>query len=177
MGNSGTPATCKAYGSRRLNFIAAVVCLSMLGAASAEAQLPQVSRTENQQQRSEFTDFNPCSMQPVAGEGNRHTQTTTKAGMPMEVTTRVHQNGQALAVDEFGAPIEPAARYQYQDWFTQTVRSSDPNFSFTTETRKHIVREGKRKGQLADSYFVWEEVTISTIPEENTFEQKRLECK
>jgi hypothetical protein len=162
--------------------VGALVCAaSMMCATSARAQLPstsapQVSRSQDNQQDFPFGDNDPCIASVVAGQGHFHSQFTDRSTATTSDTTfSIHQNGQ-------GANTVPGdgAQYQFQYWADQRFQSSTTNFTFTTQLRKHIIREGPLPpGLTKDDYFAQESVTfspLSPMPSINSFKSEST-CK
>jgi hypothetical protein len=169
--SSGTPATCTPAPGRS-RFILALVCAaSVLGAVSASAQGTEVTRTSEHNKDQTLSDVNPCNGQPVIGQGHSTVRSTEKSSASgSDFTFHVFENGQ-LTAD--GNSTE---RYQYTFSNSSRFRSSTPNFTFTLQTRKHIVREGRAAGQTRDSYFQYDKFTFSTATPPSS-EKVKVDCK
>ena len=170
--SSGTPAKSIPAPPGRARLVLAFVCAaSVIGATSAAAQGPEVTRTNEHNQDQTLSDINTCNGREVSGQGHSNTRTTEKSSASgSDFTFHVFENGQLTAVDY------PTERYQYSFSNSSRFRSSTPNFTFTMQTRKHIVREGRPAGQTRDSFFLYEKVTFSsaTPPSRETL---RSDCK
>lgn len=153
--------------------LGSLVCaLSVMGATSAHAQ--QVSKSQNNEQDFPFSDNDPCINKIVSGLGHFHTQFIDRSTPTTSDTTfKIHQNGQGAAEDD-------PAKYQFQSFSETRFRSSAANFTFTTQFRKHIIRQGPLpQGLTKDDYFAQESITFSSgsaTPRINSFKNEST-CK
>lgn len=142
--------------------ILAVVCVaSVMCVTSAQAQ-KDVTKTREHNQDATISDVNPCNGLDVSGQGHTSTQFTERSSASgSDITIKIFENGQLTAVSD------PTMRYQYSFSNSGRFRSSTPNYKFTTQFRKHIIRQGPHQGEPDDSYFFYENITVTphTDPE------------
>jgi hypothetical protein len=169
--SSGTPAKCIPAPRRRRLVLALVCAASVIGAASASAQGTEVTRTKDHNQDQTLSDVNPCNGHPVSGQGHANVRSTEKSSASgTDFTFHVFENGQLTADGD------STERYQYTFSNSSRFRSSTPNFTFTLQTRKHIVREGRPAGQTRDSYFEYSKYTFSAATPPSS-EKIKVDCK
>ena len=151
--------------------ILAVVCVaSMMCVTSAQAQT-EVTKTREHNQDATLSDVNPCNDLIVSGQGHSNTQFTERSSTSgSDVTIKTFENGQLTAESD------PTRRYQYSFSNSGRFRSSTANYKFTTQIRKHIVRQGPHQAQPNDSFFFYENITFTphTNPERVKF---KMACK
>ena len=151
--------------------ILAVVCVaSVMYVTSAQAQT-EVTKTRESNQDAPISDLNPCNGLVVAGQGHSTFHLTTRSSASgSDETIKVFENGQLTAVDD------PTRRYQYSFSNSARFRSSTANYKFTTQIRKHIVRQGSHQGQPNDSFFFYENITFTPHTDPSR-EKIKVECK
>ena len=158
-------------GGESIRLILAIACVaSVMCVTSAQAQGTEVTRTHEHNQDHIISDVNPCNGLPVSGLGHSNTQFTFRpAPIGFDVTMKLFENGQVTVVGD------PTVRYQYS--FSDSLRfRSSANFKFTTQIRKRIVRQGPHQGQPDDSYFSYDNITIT--PHTDPLREKiKVECK
>jgi hypothetical protein len=175
MRSSGSPATPGARASRRMRIVASLCAATVLSAALAEAHDFKVTKTEKRRQKVTFTDTNPCNNDLLEGQGEERIETTREASATeTRITEERSLEGYAFSI------ANPAVRYDYEDTLRQkeTVRTSAGRFSITTTRRTHAIRdrEHKVRGHIGhDSFFRFIKFTISSTPENDTFEF-RVKC-
>jgi hypothetical protein len=167
--SSGSPAISMALPQWPLIF-ALVSAMSLASAATARAQGPEITRTNEHNQDETFVDTNPCNGHEVAGQGHSHIQSVEKSSATgSDVTVKVFENGQLTAA------TDSTERYQYNFSNSSHFRSSTVDFTFTLQTRKHIIREG-RAASTRDSFFLYQNITISTGKPPNR-QRVKVDCK
>lgn len=148
-----------------------VVLGSLVCAATSAQAQTEVTRTREHNQDATLADTNPCNGLIVSGQGHSNTQFTERSSTSgSDVTFKSFENGQLTAEGN------PTMRYQYSFSNSGRFRSSTPNYKFTTQIRKHIVRQGPHQGQPNDSYFFYENITFTPHTDPSR-EKIKVECK
>ena len=180
MSGSGSPATRGPITPMQARIIAAVMCAaSVIGAASAGANSndngASVTRTREHSKDQPIDDINRCNGHRVIGQGQLIVEQKEKtAPGRFETWFKIFQHGQVHW------DLDANERYQYHFMNEDYTRTSAPQWTTTTETRKNIVRlggnhSGTGRRPKGDSWFFYERVTMS--PAGVTTDKFRDECK
>ncbi len=155
-------------------FILAVVCAaSVMCATSAQAQT-QVTRTVVQDdQANSFSDTNPCNNSVVSGQERIYSVFSVHSTPTGDdYTFSTHESGE-------GTKVGDTAEYKFQSLSESRVRSSTPNFKFTIQVQKHVIRQGSLPpGVPKDNYTLQETMTMSPLsPPSFDPDKIHLNCK
>jgi hypothetical protein len=146
----------RAYRAAGRVVLGSLVCAAaMMWATSARAQ--QVTRFQDYDQNATWNDINKCNGASVNFQGHTHLQNAYFSDGSF--SSRVQQDGKSTDSTD-------AAAYQYNFYQDTRFRSSSPNYVFTFQTRKHIIRTGGTPAK--DSWFISEQFTVTP----NSFPQR-----
>jgi hypothetical protein len=162
-------------------FILAVVCAaSVMCVTSAQAQT-KVTQSHQTAQEFPFGDENICTSPSsiVAGQGHFSQLLVSHSNGDFMISIKQNGTGTNFTIAEDTAP------YQFNSSNTFRFRSSTTNWTFTTQLRKHMIRQGPLPSPLPSwlpegkaNYFVYDSVTMSpnSSPSRNS-DKSRAGCK
>ena len=159
--------------------ILAVVCaVSVMGATAAQADPPKATRTVTDEQNAPFSDNDPCiGGALVSGQGHQHTVFIDRSTLTMvDITFRISQNGEALNLSNTSDTRE----YRYASSGDTDIKSSTKNYTFTMNTREHIIQDGHDgRGPDKDDYFTSTTIKVSGLAPKPVFSRNTTEssCK